>query len=251
MNRTNPGTLAGAVAILLTPALALAAPVWTSTACSNKNLQQHTKICSSTGSPESYQASVSAWSAKPGATFSSALLNPYAAGFGVSAPGESSASPHHSLDNNGGTDAILVNFGASNVALNYLSTGWVNKDADMSILRYTGAAAPLLGSFSTSNLLASGGWELVGNYATLAVGKPLSFNTGEEAKSASWWLISAFDPRYTNGTALGKADANDDYLKLQSFGGDIVVDVPEPATWGLFGIAMLGLMAGRRKPRAK
>ena len=233
-------------AVLMTPALAFAAPVWTATTCTGSV----TKNCASTGAPKSYQANVSAWSAKTGANFTTAQLNSYSEGFGVGAPGESTGSPHHALDNFGGTDAILVNFGTSRVALNFLSTGWVNNDADVSILRYTGTAAPVLGSFSTSNLLASGGWEMVGNYNSMTASNSLSFNTGANAKSASWWLISAFDPLYTNNTALGNADASDDYFKLKSFGGD-VVNVPEPSTWMLFGVAMMGLVAGRRKTRAK
>lgn len=251
MKQVHLFAAAGTFAVLMMPALASAAPVWTSTACTNNTVQQHSKSCASTAAPTSYQANVSAWSAKTGANFSTALLNPYTEGFGVSAQGESTGSPQHSLDNSGGTDAILVNFGTNRVALNYLSTGWVNTDADVSILRYTGAAAPVLGSFSTSTLLASGGWEMVGNYNSLATGQPLSFNTGAGAKSASWWLISAFDPRYTNNIALGNADANDDYFKLQSFGGNVVANVPEPATWMLFGAAMVGLLAGRRTARAK
>ena len=251
MKHVHLSALAGTLALLMMPTMALAAPVWTSTACTSATVQQHAKTCASTGAPTSYQANVSAWSARTGANFATALLNPYSEGFGVGAQGESTGSPHHSLDNYGGTDAILVNFGSNRVALNSLSTGWTYGDADVSILRYTGTSAPLLGSFSTSNLLASGGWEMVGNYSSLTTGSPLSFNTGANAKSASWWLISAFDPRYTNNTALGNADAGDDYFKLQSFGGNVVVNVPEPATWMLFGAAMVGLLAGRRKTRAK
>jgi hypothetical protein len=251
MKQINLFAIAGALAALIMPVLASAAPVWTSTACSSNTVQQHAKTCASSGSPTSYQATVSAWSANTGANFATALLNPYSEGFGVSAQGESTGSPQHALDNSAGTDAILVNFGTNRVALNYLSTGWVNTDADVSILRYTGAAAPLLGNYSISNLLASGGWEMVGNYNSLSTAQALSFNTGANAKSASWWLISAFDSRYTNGTALGNADANDDYLKLKSFGGNVVANVPEPSTWMLFGVAMIGLLAGRRKAHAK
>lgn len=246
MKQVFGGAAVATFAILMLPALAFAAPVWTSTTCTGSL----TKNCASTGAPKTYHATVSAWSSKNGANFTTAQLNSYTEGFGVGAPNESTGSPQHSLDNNGGTDAILVNFGTDRVALNFLSTGWVSNDADVSILRYTGTAAPMLGSFSTSNLLATGGWELIGHYSSLTTSAPLGFNTGANAKSASWWLISAFDPRYSNNLGLGSADAGDDYFKLKNFSGEVVVNVPEPSTWMLFGVAMMGLVAGRRKTRA-
>lgn len=162
-------------------------------------------------------------------------------------------SPQHAIDNNGNTDAVLMSFGTG-FALKQLSSGWIYGDADVSVLRYTGSAAPTLGSLKIDSLAlsATSEWELVGNYSIANVNTPLNFN--EANKTASWWLVSAYNSRY--GGKTSGLDNGDDYLKLKSFAGEFIVQkpdlitVPEPGTWSLMGIAILGIGLSRRKQRA-
>ncbi|MGJ9420130.1 exosortase-dependent surface protein XDP1 [Massilia sp. CMS3.1] len=205
-----------------------------------------------------HTASASAWSAPTTGNFAGASMvyYPYA-GIGVVAKGESTSGSQHATDNNGGTDAFLLNFGSSNFALNQISIGWRDGDADVSILRYTGKQAPSLGNSTVANLDSAAGWEWVGDYSSLQTNSTLNFNNNGNVKTAAWWLVSAYNSAYSTVPVSGTFGDSNDYFKLNGFGGNLVAvtpppsDVPEPGTFALFGIALLGFAAARRKFQAK
>lgn len=243
--------LAGAMLLFAAASSATAGPVWSSSSCVSSS-SYRSATCTSTGAVK-HSATVTGWSASSTGNFTAGYVAPFDGGLGVVASIEVNNynSPQHATDNNGGTDAVLLSFGSS-LALNQLRTGWFYGDADVSILRYTGTTAPTLTSSRISTLVSTGGWELVGNYSFLNVSTPLSFNAA--SKTSSWWLVSAYNSGYAGHTA--GLDNSDDYFKLSSFSGEFVTTtpetgkVPEPGTWSLMGIAMLGLALGRRKLRA-
>ncbi|UVW28431.1 exosortase-dependent surface protein XDP1 [Massilia sp. H6] len=223
-----------------------AGPVWNAASCVASKTTPKTMDCKSAAPGPVYSAALSGWSAAGTANFAAADIKYYGGGLGVSAKGES-GSPQHAIDNKGGTDAVLMYFD-TNFALKQLSTGWINRDADVSILRYTGTAPLQLGASRVNNLLAVPGWELVGNYSTLTKSTPLNFN--DTNKTASWWLVSAYNSAYNGVAASGALNNNNDYFKLNGFKGEVVPnEVPEPATWSLVGLALLGIGAARRKAR--
>ncbi len=245
--KSSASTSFGSLVLLLALSGNVAAgPVWNAASCVATKTTLKTMTCNSAAPGPVYSAALSGWSSKGTANFATANMAYYSGGLGVSASGES-GSPQHAIDNNGSTDAVLMYFD-TNFALKRLTTGWINGDADVSILRYTGTAAPRLGAARVNNLLAVPGWELVGNYSTLTKNTPLDFN--DTNKAASWWLVSAYNSAYNGVAASGKFTNNNDYFKLNSFTGEVVPNkVPEPATLSLLGIAMLGIGAARRKSK--
>ena len=255
----NYGALAFTFAVAATLGTAQAGQVSFSEAgCQVTAYTASSVTCSTTVAGTSQATTMSAWSAGSTSNFSSAAFGYYpSAGAGIGAQGESLASPQHAIDNNGGTDAFLINFGSLNVALNQLSIGWLSGDADVSVLRYTGTQAPSLGNFTAANLRNAQGWDWVGDYSTLTTNPTLNFNTGSDVKTASWWLVSAYNSAYSANRVGPNLSNGDDYFKLSGFRGDIVTktppanDVPEPGTFALFGIAILGFAAVRRNLKAK
>jgi len=215
--------------------------------------------CSVNVSGVNYSAALSGWSAQPASKFGGASVVYYqGSGLGISSPGESTVSPDHAVDNNGATEAFLINFNSPNFALNQLSIGWMYGDADVSILRYTGTAAPVLGDRTVADLAGSAGWDWVGDYSTLSTSAPLSFNDSGTVKTASWWLVSAYDSAYSGKPATAALTNDNDYFKLSGFGGSIVTpppppttSVPEPSTLALSALALVGFAAARRKSKAK
>jgi hypothetical protein len=214
--------------------------------------------CSVKADGVSYSTNLSGWSAAKNANFSSASIAYYGGGgLGITTKGETLASPQHATDNSGSTEAFLINFGTLSLALNQVSIGWYSGDADISILRYTGVNPPVLGNSTVANLDAADGWEFIGDFASLKPSSPLNFNTGNDAKTASWWLVSAYNSGYSGKSPVPGLSNGDDYFKLSGFGAMVVDkvppsnDVPEPGSFALFGIAMLGFAVVRAKSKAK
>ena len=206
----------------------------------------------------SYSTSLSGWSAASNTNFSGASVAYYGGGgLGITTKGETLANPQHATDNSGSTEAFLINFGALSLALNQVSIGWYSNDADISILRYTGVNPPVLSNSKVANLDAAAGWEFVGDFASLKPSSPLNFNTGNDAKTASWWLVSAYNWGYSGKAPVTGLSNGDDYFKLSGFGAMVVDkvpprnEVPEPGSFALFGIAMLGCALVRAKSKAK
>lgn len=255
MNIRKFSTVATFVALATTQGLALAGPIsFKEALCKSGTVTVDGLKCSTSASGVSYSATQSAWSAKTGAKFSKASMVYFNnSGFGVKSPGESTSSPNHAMDNSGATEAILINFSSKNFALDQLSIGWRQGDADVSILRYTGTQAPVLGGRTVNDLKSAAGWEFVGDYSTLGTSMTMNFNNTGDVKTAAWWLVSAYNSGYSGKAARGALTNGNDYFKFSGFGGHIVAPaaVPEPATFALFALGILGVAAARRKATAK
>lgn len=251
--------LAFALAFTATQGLAQAGTISFNTSTCTASIGAPGKLaCSKNVSGVGYSATLSGWSAQPAAKFVNASMVYYSnSGIGITSPRESTVSPNHAMDNNGATEAILVKFNSPDFALNQLTIGWMYGDADVSILRYTGTQAPDLGSRTVADLKNAAGWDWVGDYSTLSTSTPLNFNNTGTAKTAAWWLISAYDAGYSGKAPTGGLTRGNDYFKLSGFGGSIVAPptptttVPEPGTFALSAIALVGFAAARRKSKAK
>ena len=254
------GTLASAFAMMTAHGLAQAGPIsFNESTCQAGSIAKPgSATCVTNVAGVKHSATLSAWTAPATENFASASIGYYPSyGLGAHGAGESTYTLEHTVDNVGGTDAFLINFSSSNFALNQISIGWAYNDADVSILRYTGTGAPSLGNSKVANLGSTPGWDWVGDYSTLTTNGTLEFNTGSNAKTGAWWLVSAYNSAYSSVPVSGSFGDGNDYFKLNGFSGSVLAiappanDVPEPGTFALFGIALLGFAAARRKFQAR
>jgi PEP-CTERM motif len=196
--------------------------------------------------------------AASGAAWTAHSLQSYSGGLGMDSDGN--IAPNHAIDNNGNTEAVLLQFGSS-VVLSSVNFGYVSGDSDFSLFRYVGTGTPPVGSVSLTSFVAdatntaNNGWDLVGNYSGPSA--PATVNVNNSDLGSSWWLISAYNTAF--GTVSGMAMGND-YFKLLALGGSKCTtggpgcgtpntggSAPEPGTLALVAAALFAGWGVRRK----
>jgi len=181
-----------------------------------------------------------------------AILGVYSGGLGVSyldGTNESTSSPQHALDNDGRFEFILIDFGLGNSRiLDAVKTGWVESDADITVLAHTGAGNANPNDKDITGLTTNG-WSLVGHYdGTSADSQTIDVNAGNA--SSRYWLIGAYDPDFVPGpgqtTGYPSKDKYD-YLKVYAVKWDKPTDAAEPATLLLLAAGLIAWSSSRRR----
>ena len=170
-------------------------------------------------------------------------------GLGVQANSNDTGSPNHATDNNGFYDSVLFDFGGESVELDQVVMGW-HQDGDFSLLRYTGNSTPVLTGNSYSDLTATEGWELVGNYfcgCGSSTNVDYTFDVNSQNKSSSYWLVAAINPAYFSNTNY----IGNDYFKIKTVAGTHTPSVPPtqvsaPATLALMLLGGMLLWSNNR-----
>jgi hypothetical protein len=179
-------------------------------------------------------------------------------------------SPFHAIENSyDNFEFVLIDVGQlialSQITVGYVGTGTNWGDSDITVLAYTGAGGGVgtelgdldLTSKFFSDLNNANGWQVVGNYADVAVGTK-TINNGATTYESRWWAIGAYNPVFGTGPGLGHGTCTQctptawDSFKLASAagarggGGGEGQPVPTPGVVGLLGLG-LALMGWQRR----
>lgn len=260
---------------------AMAASTWNFSSCVgsaanqaalNKDTFGNSWSCA--GSVAGNKVTASAWGARTQTVnnvtttnYQTAYLSPQgSSGFGVASQNEglSPGSPQHAMDNDPAAantpDLILLKFDTA-VALDSITVGWNQSDADITVMAYTGngGGAPVIQGKTAANLTSGGagsGWSLIRNLGDQAPDVATSSSSVDITRSnwnsgnvvSSWWLVSAYNSNFGGG---GNFDSVLDYVKLFSVASkDVPGQVSEPGTLAMVGIAILGALGVRRRKPA-
>jgi hypothetical protein len=190
-----------------------------------------------------------------GETIEDARLG-YSYGYGLTLQNrdEGSWSPDHAIDSNNERswlrdyDMVLLSFDVA-VNLAGFSLGWAQEgywsQADVSVLAYNGADAPVLAGSTWDNVadLASG-WT---SEAQIYNADDYAYQAISSSTESKYWLIGAYNP------VFGGPDwfAGNDAFKLAGVqaepGAQPVSSVPEPGTVLLFAAGLFGIALRTRK----
>lgn len=185
-------------------------------------------------------------------------------------------SPEHAIDNNQRYDSVLLTFtNASStptkVDLKNLTIGFPDNssnapDADMTVLAWSGAAAPTLTGNTYSQLIGLG-WRLVNNYSNVdqngqtqnltLTGNANAAQYWQAGNTSAYWLIMALNPcaqpgantTTCVGSAVGNLTDTDDAFKLKTVTS--YATVPEPGSLALVGITLIASGFLRRRVSRK
>ena len=157
-------------------------------------------------------------------------------------------SPEHAVDNDQRFDSVRISFGPTPVNLTNVAVGYVDDDADITVLASNGAALDGRTYGGVTTGLVAAGWTLIGNYANLAQNTLRSISNTAYATD---WLIIAYHPDFGSGENLSEGN---DHFKLKLVQGDTrqvraTLQVPEPGTLLLLGAALVVIWWRRRVGR--
>lgn len=176
-----------------------------------------------------------------------ALNNQGSSGLGLCNGSEGwscSGAPSHSIDNaNTFTDFVLLQT-ASSMVLNSVRFGWAGDDADFTVLRYSGAADPLiaLNGGQTMQSMFANGWSVVTSVNGTSTDGATYSNVNPSNLSSTHWIIAARNPALHDGASSWGTDA----FKINQVTGTIV---PEPSTGALLATGVLTLVGAMRRRR--
>lgn len=201
---------------------------------------------------------VTAWSTNgtaPTSTVKSATVNTYTNGLGVTSTGESTSSPHHTIDNKTNIDFLIFQFDQAVELLSGKLTTYrfdsTKFDSDVTVAYGTTNTAWNAGlglnnaTFATLDAMFAGPFTTISNASTnVQTANTTLFNTA--GNTGNIWLVGAAfansaENCRSSGSGTGTKPCTDGF-KLSQLKLETVSMVPEPGTWAMmiFGFGVIG-----------